>query len=261
VAQLREIPTDRIMSAYGAVAQNRYARMTRGELGFMFAPVVDGTVLPQEPQVAIQQGASAEVAIMIGTDRDEMEIMRVQDPSFYTFDAQEVRRLAAGLFEDRVDEALAIYSKSAKQDPGSVWTAVDTDRTFVIPAIQLADARDQANGPTWFYLFSWTTAAFGGGLGAVHTLEIPFVFNTLERGASPQFTGCPPEAARPLAYQMHATWAAFAHNADPNNVTIPIWPAYDSTHRATMVFDTICVVRDDPHHEHRILWDGLRASS
>ena len=104
------------------------------------------------------------------------------------------------------------------------------------------------------YLFTWATTAFGGRLGAMHTLEIPFVFNTLDRRPSPELTGGPPDAARLLAERMHRTWAEFAHKGDPNHDGIPPWPAYEPQGRATMILDIDCVVEDDAQRDRRLLW-------
>ena len=57
-----------------------------------------------------------------------------------------------------------------------------------------------------------------------------------------------------LADRMHAAWTAFARTGDPNHPGIPEWPVYDTTRRATMVFDTMCTVVDDPDSEDRLAW-------
>jgi para-nitrobenzyl esterase len=138
---------------------------------------------------------------------------------------------------------------------GNAWTAVDTDRTFLIPAIELAEARAATGAATWMYLFTWTTTALGGRMGAVHTLEIPFVFNTLDRGAAPELTAGPPDTARPLAERMHRTWARFARHGDPNHDGLPQWAAYRPERRATMIFDVDCVVENDAQGDRRRLWE------
>jgi para-nitrobenzyl esterase len=91
-------------------------------------------------------------------------------------------------------------------------------------------------------------------MGAVHTLEIPFVFNTLDLGAGPILTGGPPEGARPLAERMHRTWATFIRHGDPNHDGIPPWAAYEPQRRATMIFDVPCAVVDDAQRDRRLLW-------
>jgi para-nitrobenzyl esterase len=206
---------------------------------------------------AIREGASADVAVIIGTDLDEMEVMRLQDESFYGFGDDEVVRRFTKIFGARVDEALALYRNLPGQSTRNLWTAVDTDRIFLAPAVALAEAHESAGGSTWLYLFTWTTTAFGGSLGALHTLEIPFVFNTLDRGPSPELTGGPPVEARTLAERLHRTWAAFARNGDPNNDAIPPWPVYEPQRRATMILDIDCVVEDDAQRDRRLLWADL----
>ena len=256
VTRLRELPAADIMAAYGAVAMSHAPDMAAARIVPTFAPVVDGVVLPQEPLRAIREGASSSVPVMLGTNRDEMEVMRLLDKSIYDFDDDEIERRAVNLFGDLSGRALALYRGSERGTTENVWTAVDTDRTFLIPALALADAHGAAGGATWLYLFTWTTTAFGGRMGAVHTLEIPFVFNNFDLGASPELTGGPPAAALALGERMHRTWAHFARHGDPTNDGIPAWTPYEPPERATMIFDTHCAVVDDPQRERRLLWDA-----
>ena len=65
---------------------------------------------------------------------------------------------------DRVDQALELYLRSSSASAGNVWTAVDTDRIFLIPAVRLAEARWVGGGPTWFYLFKWASTALGSSI-------------------------------------------------------------------------------------------------
>jgi para-nitrobenzyl esterase len=252
VARLRELPASEIMAAYGAVAVSHAPDMTASRVVPTFAPVVDGVVLPQEPLRAISQGASSSVPVMIGTNRDEMEIMRLLDKSIYDFGDDEIGRRALNLFGDLSGEALSLYRGPGA--PENVWTAVDTDRTFLMPAIALAEAHEAAGGRTWLYFFTWTTTAFGGRMGAVHTLEIPFVFNNFSLGASPELTGGPPADALALGERMHRTWAQFARYGDPTHAGIPAWTPYEPQKRATMIFDTDCTVVSDPQRARREFW-------
>jgi para-nitrobenzyl esterase len=49
----------------------------------------------------------------------------------------------------------------------------------------------------------------------------------------------------------------FAIGGDPNNPKLPHWPPYDLTHRATMVFDKVSKVVDDPRSEPRKLFSQV----
>ena len=51
---------------------------------------------------------------------------------------------------------------------------------------------------------------------------------------------------------MHAAWVAFAGTGDPG------WPRYDLERRATMRFDAVSRVVEDPRPWERALWEGIR---
>ena len=98
------------------------------------------------------------------------------------------------------------------------------------------------------YEFAWPSP----GLGAVHALEIAFVFDTLSKDApllGPLLGEDPPQE---LADTMHAAWVSFATSGDPG------WPAYDLSRRATMRFNRTSQVVDDPRSWERALWEGVR---
>ena len=133
---------------------------------------------------------------------------------------------------------------------------MQTDWWMRIPAIALADAHAAATADatggatakTYMYEFAWPSP----GLGAVHAVEVPFVFDTLSPDAplfGPLLGDHPPQA---LADTMHAAWVSFASTGDPG------WTAYDPGKRATMRFDTTSEVVDDPRSWERELWRGIR---
>jgi para-nitrobenzyl esterase len=102
------------------------------------------------------------------------------------------------------------------------------------------------------YRFTWETPVFGGALRSTHALEIPFVFDNLDRPGADQFTGDGPERAA-IADAMHRAWIAFARTGDPG------WPAYEPGRRATQRFDADLEILDDPEAEQRRAWERARA--
>ncbi|MGE3327693.1 MAG: carboxylesterase/lipase family protein, partial [Acidimicrobiia bacterium] len=76
IASLRALPADDVLAAYVDTVRHLSASIPPERAGFLFAPVVDGAVLPVDPLTALRQGASSDVAVMIGTNADEMEVMR-----------------------------------------------------------------------------------------------------------------------------------------------------------------------------------------
>ena len=117
-----------------------------------------------------------------------------------------------------------------------------TDAVFRIPSLRAADAQVATGVPVWVYLFTWRTPVFGGLLGATHALELPFVWDMTEDPNWEFLLG--DDAPKQLATAMRDAWLAFARSGDPNNASIPTWPAYDAT-RATFEFgDELRVVAD-----------------
>lgn len=78
-------------------------------------------------------------------------------------------------------------------------------------------ARTPSSASTFAYEFSWRSDALDGSLGACHTIELPFVFETaglpaLHGPTALLGTGPPPTG---LATRVHAAWARFAATGDP----------------------------------------------
>ena len=89
------------------------------------------------------------------------------------------------------------------------------------------------------YLFTWETPVFDGKLKSCHALELPFMWDAIDKPGLSMLTGDGPER-QALADAMHAAWIAFARTGDPG------WPAYDLDRRATQRFDTTVEIVDDP---------------
>ena len=121
---------------------------------------------------------------------------------------------------------------------------------------QVAEAERRAVQPvardrTYVYEVDWNTPVDGGKWRAPHTIDIPLAFDNIVHGASMIGTG--PEA-RAMAAVMSEMWIAFARTGNPNTPHLPTWPTYDLTRRATMVFDNVSKVVDDPRGDERRLF-------
>ena len=216
-----------------------------------FYPVVEGSVLPMTPLEAIQRRASADIPVLVGTNRDEMTLWGYDE-----VDEERLRKLATGLGAD--EEMIAVYrTVRPNASANDVLIAITTDHVFRIPAIRLAEARADHAARTWMYLFAWESRAFGGRLRATHALEIPFAFNNLDRPGVDVFLGEGPTPQH-VADAMHGAWTSFVRTGNPNCGALPDWPPYDTERRATMVFDDMSAVIDDPGGAERQLWDGRR---
>ena len=77
------------------------------------------------------------------------------------------------------------------------------------------------------------------------------MFDTLDLGPSQMLGPMLGDAPQALADEMHQAWVAFAATGDPG------WPRYGPDRRATMRFDTVSRVVDDPRSFERRLWEAI----
>ena len=156
----------------------------------------------------------------------------------------------------KIDDAaagplLAAYKKAHSSNV-EAWLALDSDRFMRINSIRQAEAKAaRSAAPVYMYLFTWRTPVLGGRLRSAHALEIPFVFDHPDDW--PGFTGTGDDRY-PLADKMSGAWAEFARTGKPGDPNLPDWPAYTTERRATMIFDNMCQVVDDPEGGDRLAY-------
>jgi para-nitrobenzyl esterase len=238
VDALLAAPTDVVLAALPAFRED-------GAAALPFQPVVDGTVLPDPPLAAIAGGNAAGVRVLTGTNADEMTLFTIADPAVASLDEAAVRARMHSAFGDPGVKVFESYrALRPEMSPPELWTQLATDGVFRIPAIRLLEAQ-RAHAPAWSYFFSFASPVFGGVLRSTHALEIPFVFDNLDRGGAEMLTGSGTER-QAIADAMHRAWIAFARDGDPNHAGLPEWPQYDLDRRATMRFDVTCELLEDP---------------
>ncbi len=253
-AGLRRVSASQLLRAQMRVLRkiNSMAFANRRRVGFN--PVIDGRHLPQGPFEPIAPAISAGVPLMIGTNKDEMTLFFGLSPWLDQLDDAALRDRVRAFVGERGEALLDDYRRARPRDTNrDLMLAIATDAGMRIPSLITADRKAaQHAAPVFVYMFTWETPVLGGALKSSHALEIPFVFDTIESSA---LTGDSP-ARFPLADMMSRTWIQFARSGDPNNNSIPHWPAYSSEHRSTMIFDQRCRVEDDPYRAERLAWSG-----
>lgn len=242
VAALRALPYQTLLDA----AYKAEARQPGG--GFdkpTFSPVVDGRVLPTQPWDPKGPAASADVPIMIGTNKDEMTLFLASAPWFGKLDEAGLLAQAKALFGDKAMAVIAaLKADFPDYSPSYLAANLLTYSRFFSGSVEIATLKAQQHrAPCYAYLLEWETPV-GPPLRSPHNLEIPLVFDNVDKARV--FLGEGP-APQVLAKQMSAAWLAFARKGDPNNALLPAWPAYDPEKRATMVFNITSRVVDDPY--------------
>jgi para-nitrobenzyl esterase len=259
---LAALPVEDILRAQATIEQRVQADGHRDEgprVGALtFQPVVDGAVLPAPAAEAVRAGSAAGVPLVAGTNADEWNLFHLRARlSGPLSEGQVRRRLARLVGADRVDDVLDAYRRARPQaDPDGLLCAVMTDHVFRMPAIRLAEAQAAHTPQVAMYRFDLGSTAMDGALGACHAIEVPFVFDNLDRGGVDLLLGGLDDGSRGLAGAVARAWTAVAHTASPSHDGLD-WPAYDLDRRLTCVLDRRPTVQADPDAETRALWDEL----
>jgi para-nitrobenzyl esterase len=186
-----------------------------------FIPVCGDPVLPQPPMEALESGVGSKVDLLIGTNREEMNLYLIPTgmrDKMFSLMAWFVLRQS----HPRARAVLKAYGLGKKRrKAGDVYAEAVSDLMFRWPARVTAEAHQ---GRTHVYEFDWRSTACKGELGACHGLELPFVFNTLEVATGPEGLAGedPPQA---LADRIHQLWIGFARDG-----SLP-WPEYTANDR------------------------------
>jgi len=219
---------------------------------FPYRCVVDGVLLPEIPLQAIRAGAAARVPLLVGNNRNDSVLFRPADPGHRAIAPRELAQLdpavmaaVAARYRERFPQMSDIDLR------GKLVTAEE----YWIPSVRIAEAHAASGGRTFMYRFDRTpTRGPWEGL-AVHTSELPFVWDNFDDPAM-----CPAGMGareQPLATTMHATWVRFVQTGTPAATDLPDWTPYEASRRATMVFDETGHIHEDPSGDERTLWDGV----
>ena len=252
IEDLQSVPADRIVDA-----QTKIGSLNPVDVGIQLGPVVDGSVLPVHPFDPVAAPSGADVPMIVGTNRDEMALMLLFDTR-YRADGGETTdddvRARVGRLTPEADSLIELYRRNRPgAAPADILMAILSDR-MRLSAIKLAE-RKIASGPApvFMYLFTFESPLFEGRVKSFHGLEVPFVFDCVDRAP---MAGDSADAVN-LAAGVSDAWIAFARDADPNHGGIPKWSPYTLDERVTMVLGEQCRLEQDPGGDERRVLDML----
>ncbi|SOD71391.1 carboxylesterase type B [Jatrophihabitans sp. GAS493] len=255
VAGFGGVPIPELMDAQAALSRD-IAKMPDptkwGEVAgnmMAFEPCIDGELITRLPIQALADGASADVALLTGTNTDEHTLFLVPTGIEDAVNDQALLYILGSLGADATKAVAAYREGLPDATDGQLFTAALTDWFFRVPAIRQAEARAVHGADTYMYEFAWRSPQYGGRLGAAHAFEIGFAFDNLDDVNLLAATG--PNPPQSVADTMHAAWVCFVTSGAPG------WPVYGEA-RTVRVFDTDSRVVTDPRAAQRQIWDGIR---
>jgi para-nitrobenzyl esterase len=251
MARLRAIPAEQFVAALEALPGLAYA----------LDPVIDGRNLAGDPFTPGAPAISADVPLMLGST--ETEIVFLPFAPLDPIDAGGLKAAVkqyTGLADEAVDRLIGAYrTEYPGYDNTYLYQVLASDWWLTADGATMAE-RKAAQGVAGAYLYYFTkrTPVRGGKLKSPHTLEVPYVFDTLARAEPIVGPANPRDQA--LADRLSRTWAAFARTGDPNNPGLPKWPHYDGSTRPVMILDDAPRVVSNPHARTRELIASLKAA-
>lgn len=256
--KLQDVPQDKLSEVQRAVI---------GKAGYRFEPVMDGISFEAHPFVPGAPKRTAKVPMMLGTTRTELSNQLGRDPAIYTIDDTELRtRIGRYYPAEDLDEAIRVFKTSnPSASPTELFFIMTSWKSYIRNATYMAEKRAELNGannPTWMYQVTWRSPAEGGRRYSQHTLDLPFMFDNVDKAEN--LTGPQTAETRAMADAMAEAWLAFTRNGDPNHAGIPRWPTYDLASRSEMLFQVPAKVVKDPFSSERVFmnrYDVVRATS
>ena len=270
--------------------QQQNAIQNSGVGDALFAPFFDNDLLIGNPYDVIANGNAKGIDLMVGANQDELGYWSLYDsqlrnPYVQTTDSGTPSPLISSAKRAFLDSALApssldavytdwIAANGATMGGRTLGQTVeltqDHDFIMILPMTRLAEKQAANNPNTYLYRFQWKVprsflSSDSEDVGAIHSLELPFVFGTLNLdwvpgGRKLLMTQSQRDQAQALANSMMSAWTNFARNGNPNGADVPTWNVYNTTTRPTMLWknDTTGQISsisvNDPDATRRTAW-------
>jgi len=238
------------------VSMEKLAEASRA-VGY-WGPTVDGDSLPRHPFDPDASPISANIPFLVGTNHDESRLLigKYFDVTWDTL-PETLAKYSEKMGNLDLKDVIALYRRVYPNYSASdVFFAATTDSRDWRPAVVEIERRaalPKGSAPTYSYQLDWGSPV-RPELKACHGLDVPFLFDNV--ALSHNLVGDGPDAYW-MAEQISEAYIAFAKTGDPNNPKLPHWPAYDLSKRATMVFDKVSKVVNDPRSEPRKMFSQM----
>jgi len=256
IAKLQAMPQERLIEALSAP----------GDISTRYIPVKDGRTVTVHPFEPAASALSTTVPMMCGSNETESVPYANPDDPFWQGEIADEATLrdrvksAIRIDDAAADRLIALYRSHRPSDSrGDLALIIASDNSPLrLSAHAIAERKAaQGSAPVYTYLFKWRSPVNGGKLRSMHCMEIPFIFDHADNTTFMNGRGADRYA---LAGKMAEAWVSFARTGNPNHAGLPDWPAFDTTRRSTMVFDTECRAVSDPFGVERRALDAYRAA-
>ncbi|KAH9490071.1 hypothetical protein Btru_035159 [Bulinus truncatus] len=231
-------------------------RVSSGIIQFPFVPMVDGVLIPHDPQHLLDSGSFPRIPLLLGSNENESPYFFIYEhehftlnatptflPKDYDFFIEQLMFEFYPHFPHKTNkigkEAIGHYYRNwlKPYDSWEMLRSLDraaSDFYFVCPVNYLARSYARHDVPVYYYWFNhrWSANPWPSWMGVLHADEIWFLFgHPLNKTLS--FT----KDEEQLSRDMMRYWANFAKTGDPNKPdTNMTWPQFKAEEQAYLNF-------------------------
>ncbi|MFX1448345.1 MAG: carboxylesterase/lipase family protein [Promethearchaeota archaeon] len=259
IDELRKIPLKKLMSV-----QRKIVGGILNVKSSPFWPWVDGEIISEQPIEIIRKGNNHQVPVIIGYNENELGFLsdilnnsgRMKKKIILKFVRSSIQKdtISKEDLEKLIINYREILEKKYPDNPTIFWSEILSDSMFKIPIIRQLEAHTTHQSNIYCYVFSYKSPKFGF---ALHTFEIPFVFNTIDKNDLADGAAETSDESKKLTKIMMDTWISFARTGNPNNEKIPKWPEYNLEKRIIMKLSMNPEIIETNEDTLLKIWNGI----
>ncbi|HEV7815698.1 MAG TPA: carboxylesterase family protein, partial [Janthinobacterium sp.] len=218
-----------------------------------YGPNMDGHVFVDEPLALIKRRAYPAMPVMIGNTAEET--MHFIDAAGPVTDLASLKVVVGKVFGPaQVERIVAQYPLAEYATPRATFVKLTTDAEFTCQSRRVARTfASVQDEPVFRYRFSYTLQndAKQTALGAIHTLEHPFLFSW-------QGSYQPTPTELEIQRQMVGYWSRMGKAGNPNGPGELAWPAVTPKNDAYLEIGAATAARTGPADAHCDFWDTVQ---
>lgn len=225
LAGFRSVPEDRLLTGQKELTDmSPKAMKAILKDGLPLAPTVDGNIIKRRTMDSLKQGVGADKHLLIGATDDEMSMAMLEMKDKFKWVPSGLLLAMMGVPLKAIKPYLEANRSLLEKGKHALAGQAMSDQMIRLPSFKAAEARGDA--PTWLYRFSWASPQFDG---AVHCVDVPYIFDCLDGPAVEALEG--PNPPQELADLVHQSTVEFIREGDPG------WPPYTPADHVVRVWD------------------------